>query len=107
MRLSTEEIEHIIHVFDAHLVLTGSELRLFGSRANDKAKGGDIDLLLVFTNKLLYEQALDKKLTILVNLKQKLGDQKIDLVFTPQDLIPTDPFLDMIYDTSLILHIWT
>lgn len=106
MRLSTEEIERILHVLNTHLTLSDSELRLFGSRVNDQARGGDIDLLLIFPNTPLYEQALSQKLAILVNLKQKLGDQKIDLVLTTADLISTDPFLDMIYDSSVLLHQW-
>ena len=106
MRLLTEEIKEITEVFNTHLVLSGAELRLFGSRVNDKAKGGDIDLLLIFSNRHLYEEALAKKITILVLLKEKLGDQKIDLVLTTLDLMQTDSFLDMIYDTSIILHKW-
>lgn len=106
MRLSTEEIEHIISVLNTHLKLSNAELRLFGSRTNDKARGGDIDLLLIFTDTACYEQALEKKLMILVNLKEKLGDQKIDLITTTADEIPADPFLDMIYDTSILLHKW-
>ncbi|CAH1087264.1 nucleotidyltransferase domain-containing protein [Candidatus Nitrotoga sp. 1052] len=47
---------------------------LFGSRADDIAKGGDIDLL-VLSRKI----NLMTKLTILAQLHQQLGEQKIDL----------------------------
>lgn len=107
MRLPTKDIEHIIYVLNANLTLSNAELRLFGNRVNDKPKGGDIDLLLVLPNENVYQQAFENKLDILVELKQKLGDQKIDLVLTTFDLIPTDPFLDMIYDMSIVLDKWT
>ncbi len=47
---------------------------LFGSRADDTAKGGDIDLL-VLSRKI----NLMTKLAILAQLHQQLGEQKIDL----------------------------
>lgn len=47
---------------------------LFGSRVDDSAKGGDIDLL-VLSKKI----NLMTKLTILAQLHQQLGPQKIDL----------------------------
>ncbi len=47
---------------------------LFGSRVDDSAKGGDIDLL-VLSGKI----NLMMKLDILAQLHQQLGEQKIDL----------------------------
>jgi hypothetical protein len=51
---------------------------LFGSRADDSKKGGDIDLYLQSDepSSLLF----DKKINFLVELKQLIGDQQIDLV---------------------------
>jgi predicted nucleotidyltransferase len=51
---------------------------LFGSRVDDSAKGGDIDLLVV-------SKKIDVmgKLDILAALHQQLGDQRIDLVVFP------------------------
>ncbi|MGA7979791.1 MAG: nucleotidyltransferase domain-containing protein [Chromatiaceae bacterium] len=47
---------------------------LFGSRVDDTARGGDIDLLVLSTR-------IDvlAKLTILAQLHEQLGDQRIDL----------------------------
>ena len=50
---------------------------LFGSRVNDELRGGDIDLYLETSSK---ENLLDRKLEMLVQLKNELGDQKIDLI---------------------------
>ena len=51
---------------------------LFGSRVDDGAKGGDIDLL-VLSRKI----DLMTKLAILSRLHQQLGEQKIDLAVYP------------------------
>lgn len=53
---------------------------LFGSRADDTSKGGDIDVM-VLSNRI----NLMAKLDILAQLHQTLGEQKIDLVISPDD----------------------
>ena len=55
-----------------------TKIYLFGSRVDDNAKGGDIDLLLISKKIKLLD-----KLSILAQLHQKLGDQKIDLAIFP------------------------
>lgn len=49
---------------------------LFGSRADDRKRGGDIDILI--TGKGL-DSNLVRKLKI--RLKERLGDQKIDIIY--------------------------
>lgn len=56
---------------------------LFGSRIDDSAKGGDIDLL-VLSKKI----TLMTKLGILAKLHQKLGERKIDIAVYPDDSRP-------------------
>ncbi|MFN0316208.1 MAG: nucleotidyltransferase domain-containing protein [Burkholderiales bacterium] len=51
---------------------------LFGSRAEDTAKGGDIDLLVISSN-----IDLMAKLRIMGELHRRLGERKIDLVVAP------------------------
>ena len=51
---------------------------LFGSRADDVARGGDIDLL-VLSSRI----DLMVKLDILAELHRRLGEQRIDLVVYP------------------------
>ena len=47
MRLSSQQVEQIIKLIFSHLDSTKViELRLFGSRVNDEALGGDVDLYL-------------------------------------------------------------
>lgn len=72
MRLAVQEhsaISKAIHEADAEALIY-----LFGSRVDDEAKGGDIDLL-VLSKKI----DLMMKLGILAQLHQKLGERKIDI----------------------------
>ncbi len=73
MRLTSTEanaIKHCIEIIDNQ-----AEVYLFGSRTDDQKKGGDIDLLII-SNKINF----DEKLQLKICIKDKIGDQKIDLV---------------------------
>ena len=73
MRLKEEEINVIkqtILEFDAN-----AKIYLFGSRADNAKKGGDIDLL-IFSTKI----DSDTKRMIKLRLYDKLGEQKIDIL---------------------------
>jgi predicted nucleotidyltransferase len=59
-----------------------TNIYLFGSRVHDNLKGGDIDLL-VSTDK--DKMTFKNKVLFLVDLKKKLGDQKIDVVFDKEN----------------------
>ncbi|MFK0569555.1 nucleotidyltransferase family protein [Endozoicomonas sp.] len=61
-----------------------AQIWLFGSRANDEAKGGDIDLLIL--SKTL---SLKNRAGIRLALYDLIGEQKIDLVIAADN---TDPF---------------
>jgi predicted nucleotidyltransferase len=52
---------------------------LFGSRTDDHKKGGDIDLFVNHTNEATL--TLETKIHFLAELKAKIGDRKIDVVF--------------------------
>ena len=79
MRLSPEQIEAIKETFNK--VFTKGEITLFGSRVDDSKKGGDIDL---YVSPFDPDDDLFKlKLKFLVDLKSRIGEQKIDLVLEP------------------------
>jgi len=71
---------------DERITITGSiaerdplaAIYLFGSRADDSARGGDLDLL-VFSREIDLWDRLD----ILADLHRKLGERQIDLVVYP------------------------
>ncbi len=73
MRLTSKERESIKQTFLK--VFQSGDIYLFGSRVDDTQKGGDIDLYIQ-TN----HYTLTKKIKFLALLKQKIGDQKIDLI---------------------------
>lgn len=79
MRLSIFEITTIVNLKDKYF---GSlaKIYLFGSRVDDSKKGGDIDLYVKVDNfdDTLYE----KKREFLFELKEIIGEQKIDLILS-------------------------
>ena len=93
MRLADDEqqaISDTIREADAD-----AQIYLYGSRTDDTAKGGDIDLL-VLSKKI---NLLDN-LEILARLHHKLGERKIDIAVYPDT---TRPFPRMILQTGLPL----
>jgi len=80
MRLNGKEIniiKEVISQFDSN-----AEVKLFGSRIDDAKKGGDIDLLII-SDKITFSN----KLSILIKLKEQIGDQKIDIIIYDSDKI--------------------
>ena len=67
----------------------GSEIYLFGSRADDTAKGGDIDVLWLTQSKVSHKKIREFR----IKFFKKFGWRKIDIVnFTFQD---NDVFKDI------------
>lgn len=81
IRLTQKELDAIKDI-SKKVFGNGVRVWLFGSRVNPKAKGGDIDLYIEIPS---MENWLDKKLDFLVELKERIGDQKIDLVLKPYE----------------------
>ena len=78
MRLSASQIEAIKQETE-HFFGAQAEVWLFGSRVDDTKKGGDIDLY-VRPGMSDAEQLVTARFAFLARLKQRIGDQKIDLV---------------------------
>ena len=76
MRLSTFEIQTILNTF--HDIFGKGKVYLFGSRLDDTEKGGDVDLYFEVESE---ENLYDKKINYLIQLQNKIGEQKIDIVF--------------------------
>lgn len=79
MRLNVEDITSIKavtkSVFGENAIVT-----LFGSRTEDSKKGGDIDLLIKCNKTVSRDDLYQLKLKFLVQLKKRIGDQKIDVI---------------------------
>jgi predicted nucleotidyltransferase len=86
-------IEKVIQ-FDPH-----AEIFLYGSRVNNELRGGDIDLFIL-SETLNFSQKLD----LLVDLKIKFGEQKIDLLIKSRDQASLDPFVQSILPSAIRLN---
>ncbi len=75
-----------------------AKVYLYGSRANDALKGGDIDLIIV-SETLTFSE----KLSILVELKLILGEQKIDLMIANSAKLNSDAFVKSVMGSAILL----
>ena len=95
MRLSEFQYQSIKKVVAENL--SNYELKLFGSRTDDNAKGGDIDLLILTDTKL----KIDHKWAIRREIEKLIGQQKIDIVnFTFDE---ENPFKELILEHAVKL----
>lgn len=85
-----DAIREVIHAFDED-----AKVYLFGSRADDTARGGDIDLLVL-------SRSLDftDKLEIKRRLYEVLGEQRIDIVIRRE---MQDPFARQVLKQAVAL----
>ncbi len=78
MRLLESERVDIINTFKT--IFHRGSIYLFGSRVNDRQKGGDLDLYLVSDSPLDVGVRMKKKRDFVLRLEELLGEQKIDVV---------------------------
>lgn len=85
MRLSETTIQALQKAFTQ--VFEQGDLYLIGSRLDDTRKGGDIDLYINTNN---IQNLGEKRLAFLAQVKQTIGDQRIDLVINRGTHRPID-----------------
>lgn len=78
VRLSVSEVNAIKEAFGQHFA-SKDHLWLFGSRTNPEERGGDIDLYIETTIHPSAE-ALNRKISFVCDLYERIGLQKIDVV---------------------------
>ncbi|MBI2603598.1 MAG: nucleotidyltransferase domain-containing protein [Deltaproteobacteria bacterium] len=103
MRLSQGEIEGIIKAFSS-FAMKGCSLYLYGSRTDESLGGGDIDLHFEVPHHKLFH-AKDQYLDFLVEMKENIGDQKIDLLISSPE-IDDDDFLNQIRQKQILIKSW-
>ncbi len=95
MRLSAKELKVIRE--EVRGLDPSAEIYLYGSRVNDAARGGDIDLMIV-SDKLVFRDILRLRARIL----DRIGLQQLDLVVRrPQELI--EPLATVARETGVQL----
>ena len=77
MRLSPVQIR-IIKQQAADLLGDAARIWLFGSRVDDDARGGDIDLYVEIPQRL--ENRASAAARLAARLQKRLGDQRIDII---------------------------
>jgi len=102
MRLSPKEIKAITKAFSECLFDIPYDLYLFGSRADDTKKGGDIDLLVVVPESSK-TSTVELKGKIRNQIFTKLDEQKIDITVATKEELRTDSFLQAIAPKALLL----
>lgn len=99
MRLSPEQIADIRQSV-AETFGTDARVRLFGSRVDDAARGGDIDLHIEADGSPA--ELLDRELKCYARLIRRLGDRRIDLVVHRRGQ-PQRPIDDEALRTGVVL----
>lgn len=74
MRFKKEQAEFLSQSIIS--LLPDADIFLFGSRAHDHLRGGDIDILVIGQNKLSNQQVRELKIAFY----KRFGEQKIDIV---------------------------
>lgn len=82
MRLTPHQISTILECTREH-INADITVWLFGSRVDDSAKGGDIDLMIE-TPEL--PNPVERKIKLKLALAERLGDEKIDILLHDRNL---------------------
>lgn len=101
MRLTDKERTIICDTFLEYFS-SEDHLWLFGSRADDTKRGGDIDFYIETTLKST-KDAFSKKIDFIIALRQLLGDQKIDVVLNQLSLNDKLPIYNIAKTTGVKL----
>lgn len=94
MRLTQEQREHLKTTLKA--LADDAKIYLFGSRVDDRKRGGDIDLLVV--SRTLTKKDLRR---LRVEFCKRFGEQKIDIVLDNGEM--KDPFIRLIFRQAIPL----
>lgn len=79
MRLSADE-RRAVERASREALPAGTRVLLFGSRLDDKRRGGDIDLLVELPEPLSADDAVDRRTRFTARLYRLLEERRIDVV---------------------------
>ena len=102
MGLTNNNTEALRTVTERVLTNKPCALYLFGSRLNDRAKGGDIDLLLLLSDERYRSASFKRKL--LNEIHKVIGDQRIDLIIADINPETHSPFVSSVLPEAQLLN---
>jgi predicted nucleotidyltransferase len=99
MRLTRQQVEAIRH---SAVEVFGPEARvwLFGSRVDDRKRGGDIDLL-IRPMRTGSGSSIEGKLRFLRELERRIGERKVDVVL--EEANDSRPIVRVAHETGVVL----
>ena len=108
MRLTSARLAGILHacaeVLGPQIWQRGAAaLFLYGSRADDTKRGGDIDLLL-FGNSECLAELKRKKRALLTGIEKNIGECRIDLTIAPLATAQQSEFVKSVLPTAVQLY---
>jgi predicted nucleotidyltransferase len=95
MRISDEQANFLKKEILA--LIPDAEVYLFGSRADDRKKGGDIDIMVISDKKI----SLKEKSGVRWRYFEKFGEQKLDILSSTYD--EREPFKELILQEGIKL----
>lgn len=95
MRISREQIDFLKK--EIMSALPDAVVYLFGSRADDNKKGGDIDIMVLSNRKIRWKE----KAMIRWHYFEKFGEQKLDIVSST--FKEEDPFKQIVLQEGIRL----
>ena len=99
MRLTQEQI-NAIHISANEVFGLGSQVWLFGSRVDERRRGGDIDLL-VRPAATHIGPSLASKIRFLNKLERRIGERKVDVVVEVED--DSRPIVRVAHENGVLL----
>jgi uncharacterized protein len=102
MRLTEEQIQAIVEE-TVNILGSDGELFLYGSRADDSLKGGDIDLVYVLDSDAKVHELSKKIAHLLAAIKVRIGEQRIDFSIIKESQITSDPFWKIAFNKAVRL----
>lgn len=93
MRLSPDEV-HAIETAAQAVFPPRTKIALFGSRLDDQARGGDIDLLVEPQTLWSPQEIVERRTRFIATLYRLLEEQRIDVLIAPADRPDPRPIVD-------------
>ena len=102
MRLKPKERDAIAQAAQ-EVFAPGTAVFLFGSRVDDKKRGGDIDLLIETPRAMAPAELVERRTRFVSRLYRILEEQRIDIVITAPEQHDSRPVVAAAKQTGILL----